>query len=169
MTRQQSSVLLARWLAENQPAVFEALMRRSQGEVQPQLSGIADFLSTIGTSVGSAVKSVGSFLTSEDGMKTLATVGGIYLTSQAQKDALKVQMARAQAQTQPAPIYTVGADTNNPYPMIGTQSSARPLTPATANAWLPAGWPVWAPWAIGAAALLALFFFTRAPAQPARR
>lgn len=157
----QNADALANWLARNQPQVFEQLYKAAHQRAQ--LSGITDWLSAVGTSVGTAAKSVGSFLTSQEGMATLGTIGSIYLQSQAQKDALKLQVANAQAGYAPANVQTVGA---NPYnsvpvyvdPVTGYQ---QPLTPQlTQQLMPPSSIMQYLPWVLAGGVVL-LFAFRR--------
>lgn len=105
----QNAEQLAQWLLKNQPELFTALARRAEGRAQ--LSGITDFFSSLGTGVSNAATQVGSFLTSEDGLKTLTGLTGIYLQTKAQKDALNLQVKLAQAGQAPAPV----ANSTDPY------------------------------------------------------
>lgn len=154
MIKRQSAHAMAIWLAEQQPQVFEAVLRTALGEQQPKLAGLTDWLSSIGTSVGNAVNAAGKYLASEDGMKTLSMIGSTYLQTQAQKDALKLQMAQAQAGQQLYPIQSVG---QNPYTSIPTYNG-QTLTPSLTQQLWPASTTNWIPWAIGGALLLMGFF-----------
>ena len=104
---------LAKWIADNQPKLFAKLLQRA-GTNKAELGDIMDALSSFGTTVGNAVSSVGNFLVSPDGMKTIGTLGSAYLTSQAQRDALQIQTSRAQQNLPLAPIYTASAATASP-------------------------------------------------------
>jgi hypothetical protein len=163
MILRKNADALALWLAKNQPEVFEGALRAAQGQSIPRtpsnLAGITDVLSSIGTSFGSAVKSVGSFLSSENGIKTLGAVGGLYLQSQAQRDALRLQVATVQAGYPPQPVQNVGYNTNTAVPMYGTQ----PLTPTLTNQLLPRTSILreYAPWAIGFAVALGFLYVSR--------
>lgn len=122
----------ALWLAKNQPQVFQALL--ASARKRAQLSGITDWLSSVGTSLGGAVKSVGSFLTSEQGLATVGVLGTMYLQTQAQRDALRLQTAQVRAGYPPAPVYSVGAgDTSVPYYRDPATGQSYPLTPQLAN------------------------------------
>jgi hypothetical protein len=93
---------LAIWLANNHPALFQALAARSL-----ERAGFADWsdiLKSIGTGITTAVKSVGSYLASSDGVKTLSSLAGSYLTTKAQKDVLNMQVQRAEQGQEPASI-----------------------------------------------------------------
>lgn len=150
MISRQSAHSLAIWLAEQQPQVFEAVLRTAMGESKPQLNGLTDWLSSIGTSVGNAVNAAGRYLASDEGMKTLSSIGQVYLASQAQKDALKLQLAQAQAGNQLYPIQSVG---QNPYSAIPT-INGQTLTPTLTQQLYPTNNAKWIPWAIGGVLLV---------------
>lgn len=165
MLLRKNTDALAIWLAENQPEVFEALLRSAQGKNVPRdaagLAGIADTLSALGTSFGSAVRSVGSFLTSEQGMRTLGTVGGLYLQSQAQRDALRLQTAQVQAGYAPYPVQNVGVNTDSAVPVYGP--TGQRLTPTLAQQLMPQGSILrdYLPWLLLFGGALALLFVSR--------
>lgn len=131
---------LAVWLAQNQPAVFQALVAAATR--RQQMAGITDWLTSVGTSLGGAVKSVGSFVSSPAGMAALGTIGTVYLQTQAQKDALKLQMEQVRAGQSPQPVYTSGTDAYYRDPATG---QSYPLTSQLASQlkppmnWLPIG------------------------------
>lgn len=162
----KSGEALAIWLAQNQPQVFQAMYEAAHRDqnVQRGMHGISDWLSAVGTSIGTAAKAVGQFVTSKEGLATLGTIGGLYLQTQAQKDALKLQVANAQAGQAPAPVQSVGA---NPYsavpvyidPVTGQQQA---LTPQLAQQLAPSPLQQYGPWMmIGGALLLGLFVLAR--------
>lgn len=153
----QSAQSLAIWLAQEQPQVFEALLRKSMGEPKPQLNGLTDWLSSIGTTIGSAVTSASKYLTSEDGIKTLSTIGSVYLQTQAQKDALKLQLAQAQAGNALYPIQSVGANYNTAVPIY--TPTGQSLTPSLTNQLWPTQTTNWLPWLLGGGALLLVGLF----------
>lgn len=165
MLLKKNTDALAVWLAENQPEVFESVLRTALGKKIPRsvsgLSGISDTLSSLGTSFGSAVKSVGSFLASENGIKTLGTVGGLYLQSQAQRNALRLQTATVQAGYAPYPVQNVGVDTNSAVPIYGP--TGQRLTPSLTQRLMPQGSILreYLPWALVFAGALALLFVAR--------
>lgn len=121
LTLQSPQEELALWLAKNQPQVFKSVLRTlAQDEARRRgtgMAGISDWLSGIGSTLGGAVKSVGSFITSPTGLATLTAAGGLYLQTQAQKDALKVQVANARAGYSPAPIQTIGTTPQTQLPV----------------------------------------------------
>lgn len=110
MTTQASAEALAEWLAKNEPALFDALLRQAATD-SARLNGITDFLSSIGNAVTGAAKSVGTYLTSQQGMNTLTNLGTSYLAGKQQQKVLSTQVALAQAGMSPAPIQnTIGAN-----------------------------------------------------------
>ena len=165
MLLKKNTDALAIWLAENQPEVFEGVLRTALVKSAPRnvagLAGISETLSALGTSFGSAVKSVGSFLTSDDGIKTLSTLGTVYLTSQAQKDALKLQTAQVQAGYAPYPVQNVGVNTNSAVPVYSP--TGQRLTPSLAQQLMPQGSVLreYLPWALVFAAALGLLYVSR--------
>lgn len=147
---------LALWIARNQPRVFEALTQ--QAHKRAQLSGVTDWLSSVGTSLGGAVKNVGSFLTSQEGIATIGALGTAYLTTQAQRDALRTQVAQAQAGYPPQPVYTVGTE-QTPYYRDPATGQSYPFTSQIAAQLQP---PTnWTPILIGGGVLLAIVLLTR--------
>jgi hypothetical protein len=162
---------LAQWLARNEPELFAAMAARAGGE----LSGITDIFASIGTGIAkaagsigtgltAAVKGVGSFLTSANGLSTLASLGNSYLQTQAQKNALQVQLAQVQAGQAPAPIETRYDAATGSYVPVYVPASGIPqaLTPdLSAQLLRQAGfdWARWAPWLIGGGLTLALFIW----------
>lgn len=161
----KSAEAFALWLAQNQPQVFQAMYEAAyRDQTLRGLHGISDWLSAVGTSIGTAAKAVGQFVTSKEGMATLGTIGGLYLQTQAQKDALKLQVANAQAGQPPAPVQSVGA---NPYsavpiyvdPVTGQQQS---LTPQLAQQLAPSPIQRYGPWMmIGGVLLIGLILVAR--------
>ncbi len=143
---------LALWIAQNQPELFKQLAARSNQA--GQLHGITDWLAGVGSSLGTAVKSVGSFLSSPGGIATIGTLGSAYLQTQQQKNALKVQIAQAQAGYPPQPVYSYGANGATYYqdPVTGQQI---PMSSALANQLMPAkSIADYLPWIFGGGALL---------------
>jgi hypothetical protein len=103
----QAAQQFAQWIARTNPALFDALARKAGVAQEPGMSGILDFLKTAATTAGTAVKSVGVFLTSQQGLSTLTDLGKVYMTTQAQKTALDLQVAQMRAAQQPYPISNV--------------------------------------------------------------
>ncbi len=149
----------AQWLMTNEPQLFNALLART-----PQsLSGWSDILSNVAGGISVAAKNVGSFLVSEDGMKTLSGLTSVYLQTQMQKDAVKIQLRQAQQGQPPAPIQT---QVNPSTGQIGAfyyppNTAPVPLTPSFVQQLLPPQqyWPIAA--GAGVLLLLGLFFFRR--------
>lgn len=158
--RPQDADRLARWIADNQPRLFAQLLSRS-GLPKEELSGIFDSLSTFGSAVGNAVSSVGTYLTSQEGLNSITKLGTTYLQTQAQRDALQTQLQLARSGQPLAPIYTATPNTtaiaNGVYYQPNPTIPAQPFNPsliATPEAQI-GGIPVkWI--AIGGIALLAL-------------
>jgi hypothetical protein len=160
--RAQDADRLARWIADNQPRLFAQLLTRS-GLPKEELAGIFDSLSTFGTSVGNAVSSVGSYLTSQDGLNSIAKLGTTYLQTQAQRDALQTQLRLAQSGQPLAPIYTATPYTtaiaNGVYYQPNPTVPAQPFNASLVSApeaqigGIPVKWI-----AIGGVALLVLVF-----------
>ncbi len=119
---------LAQWIALNEPKLFQALSENAARGAG--FAGFTDWLSTVGSSLSGAVKSVGTFLTSEKGLSTLTTLGGAYLANKSQQNVLQTQVALAQAGMAPAPI------TNSNF-SGGVQPvytpTGQPVTPALLN------------------------------------
>lgn len=160
----EAAEALAKWLAENQPEIFEGALRAAQGKPIPRtasnLAGIADVMSSIGTGLSTAVRSVGSFIASPGGVATLGTLGGLYLQSQAQRDALRLQTSAAQAGYSPYPVQNTGYNTNSAIPIY--TPTGQMLTPQLTNQLyqqsVTASIMQYLPWGIGI--LAALFFFS---------
>lgn len=141
----------ALWLAQNQPDVFQALV--AQAHRRGQLNGITDWLTSVGSTLGSAVKSVGSFVSSPAGLATIGTLGTVYLQSQAQRDALRLQTQQLQAGYPPQPIYSSGTDAYYRDPATG---QSYPMTSQLANQLKP---PMnWIPIAIAGSAVIVIMF-----------
>ena len=125
-----ANTLLAAWLAEQYPEVFNELLIRSTNptgapnavNLAPPpvgLSGFTDTLSsiwggitsaasTVANAVAPAVKSVGSFLGSQAGQNILATAVALkYGSGSSQAGIIGTQVNRTQAGQTPAPIQTV--------------------------------------------------------------
>jgi hypothetical protein len=126
---QKSMTDFANWLAIDQPALFVELYKRS---LNPTFGDFTDVLSSIGDSLSNAASSVGSYLTSAAGAQTIAALGTAYLTSQASKNAVSVNLARAQAGIAPAPIQTVLNPTTGQYEAVLTQPSGA-VVPVTSS------------------------------------
>lgn len=137
-----ANTLLAAWLAENHPELFSALAARAGAASAPGLHGFTDVLSSIGSTIGSVaskvasglsttVQTVGTFLQSDAGKTTLATLAAAQLQS-AQNKALQTQVQRANAGLTPAPITsTFDATTGSFVPALSTPGGAYPLSAQT--------------------------------------
>lgn len=124
----ESAVALAAWIAKNNPQLFDELAKRAGTGT---LGAWTDVLKTIGSNVGTAVKAVGGFLASSDGIKTVSELGNVYLANKAQKNALQLQIEYAKASNPPLPIDTrVDPNTGQPLPYYLTPTgNSVPLTP----------------------------------------
>lgn len=109
MTTQASATALAQWIAINEPQFFRAL--QSVASRDGTLAGVSDWLSGVGTSITDAVKSVGSYLTSNQGMKNLTDMASTYFAGKTQQEILKTQAQLAIAGMAPAPITNAPAGT----------------------------------------------------------
>jgi hypothetical protein len=145
--KQVASTLLAAWLAENHPDVFNELLVRATnpagGAVRVQLappdiglSGFTDTLSsiwggiskaatTVASGLGTAVKGVGNFLGTEAGASVLATAVALkYGGKSTQASIIDTQYQRSQAGVTPAPIQTVYDQSTGTYvPVLNQQTS----------------------------------------------
>lgn len=162
----QSAASFAAWLAKDQPQLFLALAKNAGVPVQENLSGISDVLSAIGSGLSSAVKTVGSFVTSKEGMTTLSTLATTYLTTKAQQDAVKLQIKQAEAQEAAAPIQTSYNAATGQYEVLYTTKNGQtvPVTSQTANAVLNGGSitsQAWFPYAAAAGVAFVLFLVLR--------
>lgn len=145
----------AKWLAQDQPALFVALYKKAvPAQTRQELSGFTDVLSSIGSSLGNAVSQVGSFLASPAGIQTVSTIGGAYLQSQAAKQATQLQMARAQSGQYAVPIQTAYNPVTQQYEPLLIQPSGQavPITAQMARELAP-NMPMWAWFSIGGVAL----------------
>lgn len=173
LTKQESAQLLAAWLAENMPELYVQLAQRAGSTAPPQLSGITDMLRSIGSGIATAarsvasglstgVKSVGNLLTTKEGVETLTSLATVYAQTQAQKDALKVQVAQAQAGQPPQAIQTVYDPATGVYTPVFAPPGSQPqvMTPQLANRLMPNFFQQYGPWIFGfgvAAVALAIY------------
>jgi hypothetical protein len=127
----------AGWLAKNYPEFFEAVAAHATNA--SNLSGWTDILSSIGSGIskaatvaGTLVQRVGDFVGTDDGQKTLSSLANIYMQTQANKAALKVQQTAMSQGAPPAPIVTTTQPvTGETVPMYAPPNQpAKPLTPA---------------------------------------
>lgn len=106
----------AQWLATNYPDVFGAVLNAATEPTKP-LAGWGDTLSSIGSAIastvgkvaewgGAAISSVANFVTSPQGQQTVAKLADLYVSTQANKDAINVQLSNLTQGNAPAPIAT---------------------------------------------------------------
>lgn len=103
MITEDSALAFSEWLAREEPALFDALEREAATK-SARLNGVTDFFKSVGASISTAVTSVAKYVSSTEGIGTLAALGGTILQSKAQQNVLKTQVALAQAGAPPAPI-----------------------------------------------------------------
>lgn len=184
-----ASTLLAAWLAEQYPEVFNELLVRSTNptgapsavNVAPPpvgLNGFTDALSSIWGGIssaassiassslvqglGSAVKSVGSFLGTPAGQNVLATAVALkYGNQSSQAAVMYTQNQRAQAGQTPAPIQTVFDQSTGTYVPVLTQQTPvgtqqYPVSNQILNALQPTFIDRYGPWIIGGGIALVL-------------
>lgn len=110
MANEKSAIEFAAWLEENEPALFNELNRAAIAR-GAGLAGVSDWFKSVGTTLSSGVSNVAKFLTSDNGLAAVATLGTAYMTTKAQSNVLKTQMNMFQAGMSPAPIQnTIGPD-----------------------------------------------------------
>lgn len=104
------------------------------------LDTVGSMASSIGSSISTAASSVGNFLTSTQGLQTLAAIGTTYLAAsaassnaQAQQAVLQTQIARVQAGQSPAPITYAQTSTGQIVPVYQTTAPATTLYPPAVN------------------------------------
>lgn len=117
--KQVANELLAAWLQENYPTVFNELAARAGAPATaPGLSGISDIFSSIGGAITSAAKSVasglsttiktvGSVLGSPEGGALLGSILAVKGAGSLTTQTIGTQYDRAQVGYSPAPIQTV--------------------------------------------------------------
>lgn len=144
--KQVAQTLMAAWLAENHPDIFNELLVRSGNPTgaaravdlappQVGLAGFTDALSSIwggitkaatkvASGLGTAVKGVGTFLGSEAGASVLATAVALkYGQKSPQAAIIDTQYQRSQAGVTPAPIQTVYDQSTGTYvPILNQQT-----------------------------------------------
>lgn len=152
--KEQSAVELAAWLAENQPALF-AELEKNAAIAGARLNGITDFLKSVGSSVSTGVANVAKFLTSNEGLATVGTLGTAYLANRSQQNVLQTQVALAQAGQSLAPIQTAyGA---NGQPISIDARTGMPITSQNIGQYGPSFLAQWGlPLGIGAGLFLLL-------------
>lgn len=142
MLSAKNATSLANWLLQDQPGLFVQLAKVAR--IVPRGTTLGDFtdvLSSIGDSLGDAVSSVGDFLTSAQGLSTLASLGTTYMNTTAQKNALNIQLANAAANKAAAPIQTVYNQATGQYQAVYTTANGQQqvVTSATVPQYYPSG------------------------------
>lgn len=161
-----SNTLMAAWLQEQYPSLFEDLAKHASAS---GLAGITDILSSIGSGISdaassvasglsSAVQQVGSFLTSDAGQKTLATLAAAKLQQAQTQQIVATQAARAAAGQTPAAISTQYNPSTGTYMPVMTTSTGQqvPLTQAALQSLQPSFLSQYGIWIAGGAAALVL-------------
>lgn len=179
-----ANTLLAAWLAEQYPEVFNELLVRSTNptgaprgvNVAPPpvgLSGFTDTLSSIwggitsaassvASAVAPAIKSVGSFLGSQAGQNVLATAVALkYGSTSNQAAVIGTQVNRSQAGQTPAPIQTVyDASTGTYVPVLNQNTNTGvmqyPVSSSILDRLQPSFIDRYGPWMIGAGIALVI-------------
>jgi len=181
--KQVASTLLAAWLADNHPDVFQnlAIMGNPTGApvsvnlAPPGLAGFTDTLSSIWGSVTSAastvasglstaVQSVGNFLATPGGQSALQAIAlAKYGNASAPSSVIQTQLARADAGQTPAPIQTVYDPRTGTYVPVLTQTNQAgqtyqtPLTPYALSSLQPSFIDKYGMWIAGGALALVGF------------
>lgn len=167
MMKDMAAQAFAAWLQQNEPELFAALLQRADRNGAAGLGAWTDVLSSIASGIGNAVKSVASYVASPAGTSSLSSLAQTYLQSQGQKNALKVQLAQAQAGYPPAPIETRYDAATNQYvpvytPPVGTGVPV-PLTADLSAQLLRQSqgfdWNRWLPWIVGGGVGLAFIIW----------
>lgn len=102
----------AAWLEQHEPDLFQALLKQAATEAKASglgdwssiLSSIGNVAGDIGSGISDAASSVGSYLTSSQGLSSLSNLASTYLQSQTQQSVTQMQLARAQQGLPPAPV-----------------------------------------------------------------
>jgi hypothetical protein len=161
----ENAIKFAQWLARDQPELFIALYRRAN-VVSKAANGLKDFtdlLSSIGSGIATAASSVGTYLTSSQGLQTLTALSSAYLTSKAANQAVGINLQRAQQGLPPAPIQTTYNPTTMQYEAVLPNGQRLPsgVNTAFSSGFSFASIPVWAYVAAGGLVLGLLFFSSR--------
>lgn len=173
MMKDMAAQAFAAWLQQNEPELFAALLERADRTGVAGLGAWTDVLSSIGSGLANAVKSVASYVASPSGTSSLTSLAQTYLQSQGQKNALKVQLAQAQAGYTPAPIETRYDAATNTYVPVYTPPAGTAPVPLTAD--LSAqllrqsqrfDWNRWLPWIIGGGAGVAFVIWLATRNRP---
>jgi hypothetical protein len=134
-SKQQAATALASWLYHVHPELFAAayLAARSRpsgtlGDFSDILDSVGSGLSSIGSGIENAVSSVGSWLTSSQGLTTLSSLGTAYLNNQTQQNVLQTQIARTQAAQAPLAVTYTQAPNGSLVPVVPVSSAGVPIT-----------------------------------------
>lgn len=157
-----SALSFAVWLSRDQPDLFKALLRKAVPAGQG-LGDWSDFFSDIGSGVGSAVTGVANFIASPGGSSAINTIANTVVQSQAQKNALQVQMAQLNRNQMAAPIQTVYNPTTGQYEAtLYSAAGPMPLTSSLTQRLSSTGVMQYLPYiVIGGGFLLLLLFMRR--------
>lgn len=115
LSKEISATLFAAWIAENYPELYEELAKHVPNAPKQNLSGFTDFLKNVGSTIGNVatnvvsglstgIKSVGTFLASQEGAQTLTSLASAYTAIN--QATIQTQAARAQTGQAPAVIET---------------------------------------------------------------
>ncbi|MGH2855477.1 MAG: hypothetical protein ACRDLF_14945 [Solirubrobacteraceae bacterium] len=134
-SKQQTAIELATWLYHVHPELFAAAYVAARTGRAATLGDFSDILDSVGSafsSVGSglegAVSSVGSWLSSSQGLTTLSSLGTAYLNNQAQQNVLQTQIARTQALQSPLAVTYTQAANGSIVPVLPYSSTGVPIT-----------------------------------------
>lgn len=139
----RADLAFSSWLATNYPELFGAIYTAATEPTKTGVAGWGDTLSSIGSAIastvgtvaqwgGSAVGAVANFVSSPNGQATMGKLADLYVSTQANKDAVAIQLSNLARGNAPAPIATttntVTGTTTPLYAPPGTV--AQPLTPS---------------------------------------
>lgn len=162
-----TGALLAAWLSENYPELFDKVAARANvAGPKQQLAGFTDWLSSAGSALSSvagnvasglsdAVKNVGSFLASDEGAKTLSSLANAY--GKVNSAILQTQVNRAQTGQAPAAIeMRLNPATGVYEPVYKQDGQQYPLNQSVLNSLQPSLIARYKWWIIGGAGALFL-------------
>jgi hypothetical protein len=134
-SKQQAAIELASWLYHVHPELFAAAYVAARtgraatlGDFSDILDSVGNGLSAVGSGLESAVGSVGSWLSSSQGLTTLSSLGTAYLNNQTQQNVLQTQIARTQALQSPLAVSYTQAANGAIVPVLPYSSTGVPLT-----------------------------------------
>jgi len=134
-SKQQAATELASWLYQVHPELFAAAYLAARtarattlGDFSDILDSVGSGLSSVGSGIENAVGSVGSWLTSSQGLTTLSSLGTAYLNNQAQQNVLQTQIARTQALQSPLAVTYTQTANGSVVPVLPYSSTGVPLT-----------------------------------------